>query len=168
MYGPPKSLVHPDLHFLFNGSFFKKYMQFAVFCTDFDWPLYSSLRLWDMAPSIPITCTTSQGRFRIHGSNDFGHVWLYVSLLSTLYIYCPVRRETWWFVQPRKFMSPELSVYYTESWITMLYDTERSVMRHGHSTWRLEGDMKICLHSMWRLKSRLHYQSFLVQETLIV
>ena len=24
-----------------------------------------------------------------------------------LYIYCPVWRDAWWFVQPRKFMSPE-------------------------------------------------------------
>ena len=27
--------------------------------------------------------------------------------LRTIYIYCPVWRETWRFVQPRKFMSPE-------------------------------------------------------------
>ena len=31
---------------------------------------------------------------------------IYINM-CTIYIYCPVWRETWWFVQPRKFMSPK-------------------------------------------------------------
>ena len=61
-------------------------------------------------------------------------IWLGEFKAVILYIYCPVWRETWRFVQPRKFMSPEgdmdflgwtnlhvsrlteqLIVYYTES-----------------------------------------------------
>ena len=68
--------------------------------------------------------------------------------IITIYIYCPVSRETWRFVPPRKFLSPEgearvwhefsgwdkssclptnwaINFYYTESWSTSLYSAER-------------------------------------------
>ena len=74
-----------------------------------------------------------------------------------IYIYCPVWRETWLFVQPRKFMSPkgdinflgwtnlhvsrltgQLTVDYTESWSTILYGIEHCAVRHDSKTWYLE------------------------------
>ena len=62
----------------------------------------------------------------------------------TLYIYCPVWRETWRFVPPRKFMSPE-------SWSTTLYSTECCAVRHDRETRCLEGNTTICSPSTWLL-----------------
>ena len=89
-----------------------------------------------------------------------------------LYIYCPVRRQTWRFVQPWKFMSPDklgnllfvipkaegtLIVEDTriESMFFILWhfilserDLARKTCAMTSQTWRLEGDMKIYLPSM--------------------
>ena len=65
----------------------------------------------------------------------------------TLYVYCPVWRETRRFVPPRKFMSPEGEkkiIYYTESCSTTLYSAERCAVRHDRETRRLEGNTTIC------------------------
>ena len=94
---------------------------------------------------------------------------------GTIYIYCPIWRETWNFFPPRKFMSPEgenpdgdmnfLSgknlrvsrltgqsiVYYTESISTTLYSAERCAVRHDRETRRLEGNATICSPSTWLL-----------------
>ena len=86
----------------------------------------------------------------------------------TLYIYCPVWWETWWFVPPRKFMSPkgeargwhefsgwDKSSCLSTNWAIncllyrklkhMLYSAERCAVRHDRETQHLEGDTTICL-----------------------
>ena len=40
---------------------------------------------------------------------------------------------------------------------TMLYCTEHYAMRHDHETWRLEGDMKICLPSTRRSLNQSYF-----------
>ena len=85
-------------------------------------------------------------------------------LSQTIYIYCPVWRETRRFVPLWKFMSPEgdmnflggtnlrvsrltgqLIVYYTESCSTTLYSTERCAVSHDRETRRLEGTRRFVL-----------------------
>ena len=65
-----------------------------------------------------------------------------------IFIYCPVcggRQEFSGWNKSCLRLTGQLIVYYTESWITSLYGTERCAVRHDHETWCLEGDMKIWL-----------------------
>ena len=174
----------PVTHFPFPSSNIPPYAPLEVYCTAKTirqcilllWMFYSeghvtfkyvsqtgiSMNAWkghwestaDMKSQSPETLTT------LHRSGK----------TLTLYIYCPIWRETWRFVPPRKFMSPEgdmnfrdgtnlyvsrltgqLIVYYTESWNTTFYSAERYAVRHDRETRHLEGDTTMCLPSTWLL-----------------
>ena len=88
---------------------------------------------------------------------DNDHV--FVSALATIYIYCPVWRETRRFAPPSPSgdmnfqggtnlrvsrLTGQLIVYHTESCSTTLYSAERCAVRHDRETLRLEGNTTIC------------------------
>ena len=56
-----------------------------------------------------------------------------------------------WNKSSRLLTNWALIVYYTKSLIMQLYNTECCDVKHDYATWRLEGDMKICLPPTWRL-----------------